>query len=387
MEAERFSYAYRQFVLEALCAVLQGRARLANRRFFCRSLAGAARDGIFINSDMTVSCNCQDIDGTGQLGSLREHRFEDIFAGPTATAFRRMLAAGRLPTSRCAACFHLRTVSPEVARQQIRQFRLPDGLSVENTVCCNLRCLSCCRQQVLKTRRGQRFLSLEDVKTVARTLRRLRARYCGYYNLGEPFFSPTIGRELEILRAFNPELEILISTNGLLLDSDEKRKAALLADEILFSIDGISTRMVRQYQRGGDFDRAYRNLAELVRFRDRHGRRTPRIHWKYVVFRWNDKPAWIRRAIELARNAGADCIQFVFARTPVYGISWRFLVFGFFRRLGVSDSWRWRYVWLRGDRSGGSGRFPSRIDPSGILAVEQMEPGCGPRETAQAKVA
>lgn len=347
MRQDELAYRVRQMVLGVLGRLAEWHARWTNRRFYCRALAGEVRDGIFVNSDMTVSCNCQDVDGSGRLGSLRTRPFEEIFAGPVAAAFRRRLAAGELPTTRCPACFHLRLVPGAEARDQIGTFSLPQGLSVENTVRCNLRCLSCCRGKILQTRGTGHSLSPEDMEIVGQTLRRLGARYCGFYNLGEPFFCPTIGRQLEILRNLNPEMEILTSTNGLLLDSDEKRRAAMLVDDILFSIDGISTAMVRRYQRGGDFDRAYRNLAGLVRYRDARGLKRPRIQWKYVLFRWNDKPRYARRAIELARDAGADAIQFVFARTPVYGISWRFVALPFYRSLGVGDGWRTRCVPLR----------------------------------------
>ncbi len=352
------SYLSRRVVLGGLRRLREIHARLTGRRFYCLSLAGEVPDGLFINSDMSVSCNCQDVDGSGRLGDLRTTPLEDLFVGPAAQRLRRELAAGRLPLDRCAACFHLRTVPRDQALRQIDHYRLPRGLSVENTVRCNLQCLSCCRPQILATRGSGKAMSLSDMEIVGQTLARLDAHYCGFYNLGEPFFSRTVRKELEILRRYRPQMHILVSTNGLLLDSDEKREAALLVDHILFSIDGIDTPMVRRYQRGGDFDRAYANLGHLVAFRNRRGLGRPRIDWKYVVFRWNDRPAFIRRAIELARQAGADSIQFVFARNPVWAISWRFLFSPFFRTLGVPDGWRTRVVWL--GQESAAGVQPSR---------------------------
>lgn len=344
--AANLNYLSRRVVLSVLRRLREMHARLTGRRFYCLSLAGEVRDGIFINSDMTVSCNCQDIDGTGRIGDLRAAPFEQIFSGPVADRLRRELAGGRLPLDRCAVCFHLRLAGRQPAQRQVDPYRLPRGLSVENTVRCNLRCLSCCRPQILATRGAGKAMALADLEIVGQTLARLDAEYCGFYNLGEPFFSRTVREELEILRRHRPGMHILVSTNGLLLDSDAQREAALLVDHILFSIDGITTPMVQRYQRGGDFDRAYENLCRLVEFRNRRGRRRPRIDWKYVVFRWNDRPAYIRRAIELARQAGADSIQFVFARNPIWAISWRFLFSPFFQRLGVPDGWRTRVVWL-----------------------------------------
>ena len=339
------NYLYRQTVLKTLRILYEGYARLRGRRFRCKTLSGEALFGCYVNSDMTVSCNCQDFVGSGQLGSLRENRFEELFSSGRAMRLRRVLAGGRLPLARCAACFSMETARPEIAEKDIRNYRLPKGVCIENTILCNLRCRSCCRLKVMQTRSGGHFLSLQDVEIIGRDLHRLKAEFCGYYNLGEPFFSRNIRRELEILRNHNADMEIFISTNGVLIDNAEKRAAALVADHIVFSIDGVSTKIVQRYQRGGDFDKAYRNMKDLVSLRDSLGRKGPYIGWKYVVFRWNDKPAHIRDLLRLAREAGVDYIQMVFARTPWYGMSWRFFS-PFFRSI-AKRQWRNRFVWFR----------------------------------------
>ncbi len=359
----------RKLVLWAMKHALQLWARATCRGFTCLSLGGCVRDGLFVNSDMTVSCNCQDTDGSGQLGSLRERTLESLFAGPVAARLRRLLAAGRLPVTRCPACFYLRSAPRAAAEARAHDYRLPDGLSVENTVLCNLRCLGCSRQEILQTRRGGRTLTGDDLETVSRTLARLGARYCGYYNLGEPFLSPAILQELRTLRRHNPTMEILISTNGLLLDTDDKREAALLTDHVLFSLDGIDTAMVRRYQRGDNFDRAYDNLCALVALRNARGLTRPRIDWKYVVFRWNDHPDTIRRAIQLAHEAGVDCLQFTFARNPLYAISWRFFLSPFFQTLGEPQGRRFRIVRFAHPPHSDKNATPSCSESKGIEAA------------------
>jgi len=337
-------FAKRQAALHLLRRVREWAARARGRAFGCRALAGSLRAGVFVNCDMTVSCNCQDFDLSGRLGDLRRQRLEDILAGRKAQQFRQMLAAGRLPIPRCAACSALEELPAAQAQQLARCWTMPRGLGVENTVVCNLRCRSCCRRQVMQ-RRARHRLSLADLQEVSRTLARLGATFCAYYNLGEPFASPTILAELEILRQHNPQLEIFSSTNGLLLDDDQKQQAALLMDHLVFSIDGISTPMVQRYQRGGDFDRAYENLRALVARRNAQGRRRPLIAWKYVVFRWNHHPRTIRRALEMAELAGVDYFQLTFARTPLTGVSWRFHFSPFYRRLAPREG-RFRNVRL-----------------------------------------
>jgi uncharacterized Fe-S cluster-containing radical SAM superfamily protein len=339
------NFLYRQLVLKTLRFFYEVYAKLRGRRFRCETLAGEALFGCYVNSDMTVSCNCQDFDGAGQLGSLRHATFEQLFTGNSAMRLRRDLARGRLPLARCAACFSMKIVRPGIAENDLANFTMPKGVCVENTILCNLRCRSCCRLQVMQTRKQGHFLTLPDVDSIGRTLQRLKAVFCGYYNLGEPFFSPEIHRELEILRNHNPEMEIFVSTNGILIDNADKMAAALIADHIVFSIDGVSTETVRRYQRGGDFDKAYANMKELVSLRDSLKRKEPYIGWKYVVFRWNDKPAYIRTLLQLARQAGVDYVQLVYARTPWYGVSWRFFS-PFFRSI-AKRQWRNRFVWFR----------------------------------------
>jgi pyruvate-formate lyase-activating enzyme len=354
-----FSYIYRQTVMRTLRMFLQARAKLTGRKFRCKALAGEPGLGCYANSDMTLSCNCQDVDGTGQLGSLRQNTFEELFAGEKAMHFRQELAQGRLPLLRCAACFTLETMPRGADESELLRFKLPRSFCIENTVACNLRCRSCCRHQVTKTRVNGLQISLDDAELLAKTLQRLNANFCGFYNLGEPFASPRIGRELQILREYNPDMRIFISTNGHLIDTEEKRAAALLADHIVFSIDGVSTEMVQRYQRNGNFDKAYGNMKALIALRDAEGRSKPTIDWKYVVFRWNDHPDTIRTLLEKAQAANVDHVQLTFARTPWYGISWRFFS-PFYDSLARREG-RFRNIRLR--KPGSASSVPPPVSP------------------------
>ena len=49
--------------------------------------------------------------------------------------------------------------------------RLPTFVQVENTSACNLRCLSCPRERILRLRRRQ-SMSLDDVRRVAEEIKR-----------------------------------------------------------------------------------------------------------------------------------------------------------------------------------------------------------------------
>jgi pyruvate-formate lyase-activating enzyme len=325
---------------------LESRARRTGDGFVCRVLTGESDYNLSVNSDMTVSCNCQDDAAAGVLGDLSSQPLDEIFRGPRAMAFRRTLASGRLPIPTCASCAELQPAVRSEAERGARDLELASrGIMVENTVACNLRCLACERARVVSSRRRTR-LSLDDVRRVSGEIRRHGIGTLYFFKYGEPFLSPSVGEELRIIRGDNPLLRIVISTNGIPLDTDEKREGALLADVIYFSIDGTTDAMVRRYQCGGSFVKAYANMRDLVRWRDGKGRERPLIEWKYVVFNWNDRPDSARRAVELARQAGVDVISFWPTTVPYFGASWRYRWSPFWKTVG-QPSWKGREVVLR----------------------------------------
>ena len=304
-------------------------ATLRGKRFSCSHLLTG--DELCINSDMTVACSCLDEDQSTVLGSLREGSLAEIVAGPTARRFREKLARGRLPVAACRFCPGLRIVDKARAPGISDCSFSPRSIFVENTVSCNLRCMSCPRTSLLNRR--QTGMSLEDVEHVARAIGQQGVQNVWFYNWGEPFLSPTIDQELGILRNLNPGVSIRLSTNGLLVNSDRKRDAALLANHVMFSIFGSTQESLVRYQRGGNFERSFTNMKELVRYRDLKGCAGARIEWKYVLFRWNDSEDLIRRAIELASQARVDILSFRLTALPGRGISYRYFLSDRLRRL------------------------------------------------------
>lgn len=318
---------------------------MSNQSYYCRALHGDSSYNICINSDMTVSCNCQDFDASGHLGDLRENSFAQIFSGEKAQSFREKLLCGELPIAACKGCPEL---SPAVSKDQSRYlhgYRLPHfGIMVENSVLCNLSCLCCWRSKILDIRH-RTCMSIEDVERVAKLILEHEIKAISYFNLGEPFLKPSILDEIKILRKYNPNLFIITSTNGVCLDTDDKREAALMMNHIFFSIDGASQESLIKYQVGGNFDKSYSNLKHLVI--ERNKRRSPVIiEWKYVVFGHNDSRGEIEAALELARQARVDLISFWRGGGPDNILSKRFPDHPYFQNLGYSN-WKGREVDLR----------------------------------------
>src|SRR5471030_2386752 len=68
----RFNWRVSDLVRRAKSRWLEMRAKITGQKFYCSALAGDSEYNITINSDLTVSCNCQDYDGSGHLGDLRK---------------------------------------------------------------------------------------------------------------------------------------------------------------------------------------------------------------------------------------------------------------------------------------------------------------------------
>jgi MoaA/NifB/PqqE/SkfB family radical SAM enzyme len=239
------------------------------------------------------------------------------------------LASGKLPIPNCCFCVELRIADKATALKHVNEYHLPKGIMVENTSKCNLKCLSCNRQNVY-TNRATGSLSLEDIKYISSEVIKAHGmKTLAFFNLGEPFLHKDIKRQLEILRNDNPQLVIATSTNGLPIDNDEMRDAALYLDRIVISIDGSTNEEVIKYQQKGSFEKAYRNMKALVEYRNSRGLKKPAIEWKYVLFRWNDSRRSIKNAIELAKEAGVDKIFFWQTWSPVYGISFKYYLSNF----------------------------------------------------------
>ena len=311
-------------------------AKSLGKKFYCRVLSGLSDYNLSVNCDMTVSCCCLDHDGSGLLGDLSTSSLKEIFSSETAQTMRSMLFKGRLPIFICANCGELKLADKKTAHYYVSNYSVPErGIMVENTVDCTVDCLSCCRDSVLSVRR-KRNLSLEDIKRISREIKDNNIKKINYFKLGEPFFSPTIYEEMQILREENPDVRIYASSNGLHLDNDVMREAASMFDGIAFSVDGITDEMVLRYQRRGSFNRAYANMRDLVRYREDHKLDRPQVQWKYVLFTWNDTPEVIQKAIDLSREANIDLIDFVPAESPEGSITERFFNDPFFASLGRS---------------------------------------------------
>ena len=339
----RFNWVVSDFIRSLMVVWHTVRAKVTGRRYYCAALIGESEYGITVNSDLTVSCSCQDYDGSGHLGDLRKNTFEEVFFGPVSQKFQADLAKGKVPIPTCVRCGDFRRL-PKGQTAPAKP-RLPyRGMLLENTVICNVDCIGCPRENAANIRAGK-LMPLAELSQMADLAARLGMQQIFYLNLGEPFLSPNIGKELPMLREKNPNCRIVVSTNGVLLNTDVKREAALYLSHILFSLHGITNEMCEKYMKGSNFDKAYAAMRDMVAYRNARGRQAPILEWKYLLFNWNDHPDHIERAIEMARAIGVDIISFWPTNNPFYGTSWRYRL-GLMNHIGEA-CWKGREIDFR----------------------------------------
>jgi MoaA/NifB/PqqE/SkfB family radical SAM enzyme len=358
LKRRRFNWVISDYVRKAIKGYMEWSARMKGQRFYCSALAGESDYNITVNCDLTVSCNCQDYDGSGHIGDLNKNSFQEVFFSPTAKRFRADLANGKLPIMSCTRCGDLHRVPKSSVQFEPEIYagpkpRLPHrGMLLENTVRCNIDCIGCDRQSAARIRTTKQ-MDLDKLSKMADLVHDLKLESLFYLNLGEPFLSPNIGKEMPILRQKNPDCRIVISTNGIILNNDMKREAALYASHIFFSIAGINDEMLKKYEHYGNFEKAYANMKALAEYRNNRGLSKPILEWKYLLFNWNDRRKTIDRAIEMAKAAGVDAISFWPTNNPFFGMSYRYRL-GMLNDIGVG-TWKGREVDLRSPEKAKSG--------------------------------
>ena len=140
----RFNWVVSDLVRKVLVWKYEWQAKISGRGYYCGALHGESDYNLTINSDRTVSCNCQDYDGSGHMGDLRKNSFEEIYFGPVAQKLRDDLAKGNMPIPTCARCGDLKRLSSRDAKPP--ETKLPHrGMLLENTVRCNVDCTGCAR--------------------------------------------------------------------------------------------------------------------------------------------------------------------------------------------------------------------------------------------------
>jgi len=274
--------------------------------FYCRCLSGQAKYNFSINADLSVSCHCL-MREMGELGNLRGGvTLDEIFHSRCANDIRDNLNKGILPTEWCLRCSDLIAAPKSLCEYYKSHYSFPKVIMIENTSVCNLRCKNCYNALIKKD-----VISVEDFENIVRQLSQKNIERICLFKYGETFADKDIAYKVDIIRKFLPNVNIVVSTNGMLLDKKESIEAALKMNHLTISLDGTDDEMVAKFQNGSNFSKVYENIKNLIKIRQSNNQSIPICEWKVVMFKWNDSDEMIETAFKKAVEIGIDELHFV----------------------------------------------------------------------------
>jgi len=277
--------------------------------------------------DGKVVCGCADPRGERPLGHLPETSLIDIWRGARVRQIRQELNSGF--SGFCLNCGLKKSLKDgEPVPQQPLDLEILPRIFFEPTVVCNLNCFQavCAPGTGLVATRERKFFPLEEFRALLEQVGAGLIRL-DFFNYGEPFVHPQALEMLEHVKKKYPHIYLYTSTNGLLLDDGKvSRLAGSGIDEITFSVDGADPRTYTRYRQGGDFAKLLKNMAALVREKQRLGREVPFINWRYILFKWNDSFRQMARARRRAKKIGVDRLTWEITDHPAGAVSKKYFI-------------------------------------------------------------
>lgn len=179
---------------------------------------------------------------------------------------------------------------------------LPINLNFDITNICNLRCPLCpTGQGDPRYPRGR--MRFEHFRKVMDEVGRC-ASDIYLFNWGEAFLHPDLFRMIRYAKA-RFGCRVTISSNfNTVTEAQLEQLVESGLDFLSLSIDGSSQATYARYRVGGDYQRVIDNIRRLQAIKAARGRKIPAVEWRYLVNAYNDAPAEIDRARNLAEKLG-----------------------------------------------------------------------------------
>ncbi len=274
--------------------------------------------------DGTVTCGCADPFKTRNHGTLKSASLREIFAGAQIAKRREDLLAGR----KCHKCSLHESAEGKDKRRLTPSIPYPRKVMLEPTIKCNIRCIN----ETCNIANDAAFhLRREDFMSWPLYVKLMdeagpHIQELVFYNYGESFAHPKALDMLAYAKKVNPRLRIATSTNGILLARDgvpERIVEEGLIDAICFTIGGVDQETYVRYHKAGSFEKAMGAMRRMVEAKRKLGRTAPLVHWRYLMFNWNDSDECVAEALRLRDEIGVDEFKFMLTASPIEGRSLR----------------------------------------------------------------
>ncbi|MGD2090139.1 MAG: radical SAM protein [Candidatus Aminicenantes bacterium] len=279
---------------------------------------------IVVLADGRVTTCCLDPRGENTFANIYQDDFEGMLT--KFQDFKQKLVECGENFPICIKCVEARKnyynefhkINPSA--QEIKSFlsaeAVPRQLVIELTVACNMSCTACIsgKKQIKKYRNVENGLFL-DTKILKKWLSHYihRIHSIRLFNYGETFLHSGAIEFCDFLTSSNPGIRLIIATNILPLDNNEKIKNLIKAqpNALFVSLHGTNQDSVSKYMGpNADFQQALNIMKKIVTLRSQMGYEAPLVVWKYILFNWNDSDEEMQLAKSLAKEYGIDFIGF-----------------------------------------------------------------------------
>ena len=274
--------------------------------------------------DGTVTCGLDDPFKVRNYGNLRNARLRDILTNERIAARRLALQSGQ----RCHGCSMYESAAGKNPAELIPSRPYPKRLVLEPSIRCSIRCRNdtcdIANDSSIRLREAD-FMPWDlYCRLIDEAGPNIGEMY--FYHYGEPFAHPQAVDMLSYARRVNPAMKVTTSTNGIALARPGKVERIVgeeLLDDITFTISGVNRETYASYHRTDAFERALGGLRLLMDEKRRLGRTKPNVHWRYLLFNWNDSDECIEAAVRLSEDVGVDEFRFMLTAQPLEGRSLR----------------------------------------------------------------
>lgn len=285
---------------------------------------------ITLLADGRITTCCLDPEGKNTFSNIYEDDFEESLR--KLRTFKEKLVQDADSFPHCVRCFISRKINAAAAYDQflkenptgeeiynyLEEEIIPEALVIEVTNACNLTCIGCPTGILNLDKKGHSktgkrlFIDMDKLKNwLAPCIKRLQR--IRLFNYGEPLLHPGAIDISSFINQSNPRINLIISTNLLPLNNDEKIKNLVKAQPtmIIVSLHGSNPENTAKYMGPrSDFHRALQIMKKIIAERDRLKLTLPYVIWKYILFHWNDSDEEINEAKALKKEHNIDYLGF-----------------------------------------------------------------------------
>jgi len=197
----------------------------------------------------------------------------------TFSLFRRFLEEYRSRGLKGTILYFMKKI-----RYKLGSATYPKALFIEITSKCNLNC-SICWWQKADAKRERHWMTFRDFRKIVDDTEFFCESITLSFN-GEPLLNNDIYSMITYAKRCGICVEI--HTNGMLLNEKNRRELLKsMPDEMVISFDGATRETYESIRIGGNFDVVVRNIRDLVKERNSHKKKKPRVEMQMVVNKQN----------------------------------------------------------------------------------------------------